>query len=85
MAEKKYVGNGKAIQGKYGTFYNLSLKLSDLEKLPTNDKGYIKVSMSELKQPDQYGNTHTLYENDYKAPQKINANEDVEDEQTLPF
>ena len=85
MAEKKYVGNGKAIKGKFGTFYNLSLKLSDLEKLPTNDKGYIKISMSELKQPDQYGNTHTLYENDYKAPQKINANEDVELDPDLPF
>ncbi len=81
--EKKYVGNGKAIEGKYGTFYNLSLNINDLNKIEPNDKGYIKISMSQLKEPDKFGNTHTVYENDYKPVQKIN---EAEDESTaLPF
>lgn len=81
--EKKYVGNGKAIEGKYGTFYNLSLNINDLNKIEPNEKGYIKISMSQLKEPDKFGNTHTVYENDYKPVQKIN---EAEDELTdLPF
>lgn len=64
--EKNYVGNGKAITTKYGTMFNMSFKLEDLKKLPTNEKGYIRVSMSELKSPDKFGNTHTCFENDYK-------------------
>lgn len=46
--------------------FNMSFKLEDLKKLPTNEKGYIRVSMSELKSPDKFGNTHTCFENDYK-------------------
>lgn len=81
MAGKNYVGNGKAITTKYGTIYNLSLKLEDLKKLPTNDAGYIKLTLSELKSPDKYDNTHTVYENDYK-PQ---ANNVAQESQDLPY
>jgi hypothetical protein len=87
MAEKKYVGNSKAIKGKFGVFYNLSMKLDDLMKLPTNEKGYIRVTMSELKEPDKFGNTHTLYHDDYVPKAKVSdANEDIADDlNSLPF
>ena len=86
MAEKKYVGNSKAIKGKFGVFYNLSMKLTDLEKLPTNEKGYIRITMSELKEPDKFGNTHTLYHDDYVPKAKSNdANEDIAEDFNLPF
>jgi hypothetical protein len=85
--EKKYVGNGKAITTKYGTMYNISLKLEDLKKLPVNEKGYIRLTLAELKNADKYGNTHTCFENDYvdsgTKPQTTNANEDITSD--LPF
>lgn len=81
MADKKYVGNGKAIEGKFGTFFNLSLNINDLNKIEANEKGYIKITMSKLKEPDKNGNTHTVYENDYKPVQK----EDVANDELLPF
>ena len=79
--EKKYVGNGKAIEGKFGTFFNLSLNINDLNKIEANEKGYIKITMSKLKEPDKNGNTHTVYENDYKPVQK----EEIANESDLPF
>ena len=79
--QKKYVGNGKAIEGKFGTFFNLSLKLDDLNKIEPNEKGYIKISMSQLKEPDKFGNTHTVYENDYKPVQK----EEITETDDMPF
>ena len=80
--EKKYVGNGKAIEGKFGTFFNLSLNINDLNKIEPNDKGYIKISMSQLKQPDKYGNTHTVYEHKYKPVANVN---DIANDKDLPF
>ena len=80
--DKKYVGNGKAIEGKFGTFFNLSLNIYDLNKIEANEKGYIKITMSKLKEPDKNGNTHTVYENDYKPV--TNSNEVANDE-LLPF
>lgn len=80
--EKKYVGNGKAIEGKFGTFFNLSLNINDLNKIEANENGYIKITMSKLKEPDKNGNTHTVYENDYKPV--ANSNE-VANDKDLPF
>ena len=80
--EKKYVGNGKAIEGKFGTFFNLSLNINDLNKIEPNEKGYIKITMSKLKEPDKNGNTHTVYENEYKPVANVN---EVANDELLPF
>jgi len=85
--EKNYVGSGKAITTKYGVMYNLGLRIEDLKKLPVSEKGYIRITLAELKNVDKNGNTHTCFENDYvdsgNKPQITNANEDVS--QDLPF
>ena len=45
---------------------NVDLLLSDLQtKLPVNEAGYVKITLSKLKEPDRYGNTHSIYENDF--------------------
>lgn len=77
---KNYVGNGKKLTTKYGEIINVSLKLSDLQKI-VNEKGYINITISEMKQPDKYGNTLTAYENNYKPqPKTTNADEDISSE-----
>ncbi len=38
--------------------------------LKPNEKGYVKLTLSKLPQPDAYGNTHTLYENEWKPTGK---------------
>jgi hypothetical protein len=53
-----------------GSVINVDLLFSDLEKLPRNQAGYIKIRVSKLKQADQYGSTHSVYENDYKPKEK---------------
>lgn len=81
--QKNYVGNGKKLSTKFGEIINVSLKLTDLQKI-VNEKGYVNITITEMKQADKYGNTLTAYENDYKPqPKTTNANEDID--QSLPF
>lgn len=50
-----------------GDLINVDMLSSDLEKLPKNEAGYIKIVLSRLKDgPDQYGNTHSIKENTFK-------------------
>jgi hypothetical protein len=77
MAEPKvYVGKGKAY-GSYGCV-KISIKIADLKP---NDKGWINLVVSPLKQPDQWKNTHTIYVDDWRpsggnqqAPQSYHSN-----------
>lgn len=46
-----------------------SLLVEDLAKI-ANEKGYVSIVIAERKDPDQYGNTHYAYENDYKPKEK---------------
>jgi len=90
MSEKKnYVGNGKAIKNNYGTMFNITLKKEAIEKLLNSQEGnYIRICMSQLKEPNDFKQTHTLYEDTWKPqPKETNANEDIkEPEQSdLPF
>lgn len=43
----------------------VDLLFSDLEDL-VNDKGYVKLIISQRREEDQYGNTHSVKFNDYK-------------------
>jgi hypothetical protein len=56
-----------------GEIINLDLKLSDLAALPANERGYIKITISERKTVDEYGNTHSIYENAYVPKAKGTA------------
>lgn len=70
---KNYVkGSSKEITfSNGGSVINLDLKIegklfgSKGEILP-NEAGYVKVKLSKLDKPDQYGNTHSIVENDWK-------------------
>lgn len=57
--------------GNGGSIINLSLNFDELEKLP-REKGYIRISVASKESPDNYGNTHSVYENDF-VPDKSKA------------
>ena len=65
-----YCGKGREMGGRYGTFYNLYLVLDDIpeEFVRTNAQGKrtVSLTMSELRQPDDRGNTHTLKVDQWK-------------------
>ena len=65
-----YCGKGRETGGRYGTFYNLYLVLDDIpeEFVRTNAQGKrtVSLTMSELRQPDDRGNTHTLKVDQWK-------------------
>lgn len=66
--KKNYIkGSGRARQfDNGGENIYLSLLFSDLESLPRNEDGYIRLVVSELREPDKFGNTHSIFENDWK-------------------
>jgi len=56
--ETIYCGGGKQVKGEYGTFRAITINLSDLPKehiFEYNDKKYIKLNISDKREPDQYG------------------------------
>jgi len=60
-----------------GTNIKVDLLFSDLEKLPRNAAGYIRIIISEMKNVDAYGNTHSIYEDDW-TPSPTSAQGKVE-------
>jgi hypothetical protein len=56
MSEKTYVGKGKVV-GKFG---DLRISIRHGEVKP-NDAGYVNLIVSEMKEADKFGNTHTVY------------------------
>ena len=79
--KKNYVkGSTKEVTfSNGGTTVHLDIKVEGAVittngKLLPNEAGYVKLSLSKLPAPDQYGNTHTLYENDWKpSPKAVEA------------
>ena len=61
--EKIYIGKGQVI-GQYGTV-RLNLCLSDIDKTPIfeakNGKKYLNIYVNELREPDEKGNTLSVY------------------------
>jgi hypothetical protein len=73
---KKYLkGSAKKYDGQYGEFFIVSVLKEDIANLPDN-KGYVKFMITERKEPDNYGNTHSLVELEDR-PKK--------EEEDLPF
>jgi hypothetical protein len=70
MAEKIYCGKGK--KGNYGV--KLNLCITDLEQYittATNGKRYIRLELNEMRQPDQWGNTHSVTVDTWKPNQGV--------------
>lgn len=55
----------KAISGQFGEFYNMSFNLEKLQQY-ANEKGYVNMTMSQRREPGQYGDTHYFTLNDWK-------------------
>lgn len=70
MAEKKYVGKGKVI----GQFGNIKISLRPAE-LEANEKGFVNLIVSQMKSPDKWNNTHTIYVDDFVPAAREPQNE----------
>ena len=63
--KKNYVWNWKEIINQYGSMLNVSLNVEKLKEI-ANEKWYAKVTITKNREPDQYGNTHSVTENTWK-------------------
>lgn len=62
---KNYVkGSAKVVKTQYGELLNVSLSMDDLSNLPQY-KGYVRLTFAPRKEIGQYGDTHSIFENDY--------------------
>jgi len=71
---KNYISGGarQVDFGDGGSLINLDLKLEDLNNLPVSDRGYIRIVVAPRREADQFGNTHSVYENTF-VPDKTKA------------
>ena len=73
MEEKIYVGKGKSV-GHYGNIsFSVDLDAITPHAFEYNGKRYVKLILSQMRQADQYGKTHTVsvdtWKPDQNAPQ----------------
>jgi hypothetical protein len=69
MSEQKtYVGSAKVIKTQFGEIMKVSFSRSDIEKLTANlnEKGWINLNISERREADKYGNTHSVVIDNWK-------------------
>lgn len=68
MADRIYVGRAKYINTRYGELCKIWLTPEGVEEINKNvdNNGSINLTMTELKEADRAGNTHTLFIDDYK-------------------
>lgn len=87
---KIYCGKGKEINGKFGTFYKVSICLDDIpvEHIfkASNGKRYATLNMSMMRQTDEKGNTHTVVVDTWKPSTPNTPPRGPEDfESDIPF
>lgn len=77
--EKQYVGKGREKTfSNGGSLINIGIDSAKLP--PPNEKGWFRLVVAPLKQTDQWGNTHTVYVDDWKpkeAQPETPANDDM--------
>jgi len=68
VTKRKYIkGSSRTkIFENGGSNTYLSLLKADLDKLVVNEDGYVKLVISEKKEVDKFGNSHDVYENEWK-------------------
>jgi len=75
---KKYIGKGHA--GKFD-IVNFSICLTDIPKdeikIGTNGKKYLRLCLGKMKDTDNWGNTHTVWVDDFKPEKKEVPDEDL--------
>jgi len=85
LPERNFIGGSgrEYIFKDGGQIINMFVKFEDLEALPRTDKGYIRFVMAERKEPDQFKNTHYIYEDTF-VPEKKDAPADKGDAEVDP-
>lgn len=91
MAEakrKNYIGNGK--KNSQYDLINMSINKDKFNALPANEKGYVSITVAALKETGKYGETHCVFENDWKPTPKTEGvgqtqNGAAADESSLPY
>jgi len=64
---RHFVGSGKEkVFDNGGSVINFSIKKADLDACKLSEKGYYFLTISARKEADQYGNTHSVYENTFE-------------------
>lgn len=67
MSDRKYCGSGKKV--KDYDLFNISIELTNITKsdIYESESGrrYLNVSMGQRRSPDNYGNTHSVWVNDF--------------------
>lgn len=85
MAEKIYLGSGKKV-GQYGNIA-VSVCLEDLQphakKSEKNGKHYVNLIVSELKTPNQWGKTHSVYLDEWQPNQPAQKSNDQLQEESV--
>lgn len=79
MAEKNYIGKAAERTTQYGKLFSMYLtkdKVIELLNKLDEKKNGIRLTMTEMKNKDQYGNTHTIFEDTY-APQSQGKKEET--------
>lgn len=68
VTKKKYIkGSSRTkVFENGGTNIYLSLFKGDIDKMAANEDGYVKFVVSENKELDKFGNSHSVYENEWK-------------------
>lgn len=58
---KKYIGKGKQVENM--DIVEVSLNMAELQNYTFEYEGetFVKFNVAKLKEPDQYGKTHTVY------------------------
>lgn len=70
---KNYVkGNAWLVKTQFGEIMNLRVSLEDLAKLE-QQKWYVRLTLAPRKEKGKFGETHTIYENDFKAEASTNT------------
>jgi hypothetical protein len=78
MADKQYVGSGK----KFGQYDQLKIGIRFADLPTPNERGYINLIVSQMRQPDKAGNTHTVYVDDWTPNAAKDAKNEERAEQT---
>jgi len=66
MAEKNFIKWGcKEIPTQYGSIMNLNLNIEQLNTLPVDKYGNIKLTLMKRREVGQYGDTHYAIENTF--------------------
>lgn len=84
--EKRYVNaNAREVETMYGSILLVDIKKEDFNDLPTNEYGYVKLTIGKRKDVGQYGQTHSVRLNEYKKDDQDNSKPKEEEDEDLPF